>query len=151
MTRAGKERAEDVKRAFRRAIELAGLRAESVRMHKRSAAGVRMVLGTTNPEGWPHKTPALSLIAHVGFDGAVGTVEIQCSASDGDPVLELFRAAKLRQCHCDLADLDTTLKEVWAARREVMARLADGETPPIFDGKWHWAIVDHMDFLSDIL
>ena len=34
-----------------------------------------------------------------------------------------------------------TLKEVWAARREVIARVEEGEKPPIFDGKWSWKLV----------
>jgi hypothetical protein len=41
---------------------------------------------------------------------------------------------------CRLADLPTTLKEVWVARREVIARLQAEESEPIFDGKWTWAI-----------
>jgi hypothetical protein len=38
MTRAGKEPAEDVKRAFQRAIELAGLKAHRVEMFKAGGA-----------------------------------------------------------------------------------------------------------------
>ncbi len=52
MTRSGKEPAEDVKRAFRRAIKLAGLKAHRVEMFKTEGSGGRIVMGSANPEGW---------------------------------------------------------------------------------------------------
>ena len=64
--------------------------------------------------------------------------------------MEVFSVPHLQQCHCDLADLPVTLKEVWMARREVMARLMEGETAPIFDGKWNWATPDTLG-LPDIV
>lgn len=148
MTRAGKEPAEDVKRAFRRAIEFAGLKPHEVRMYKMAEIQGRAVHGSAFPENWPHEIPAIEMITTVNFDGTVDDVQIRCSATDGDPLMETFRAPHLQQCTCDLADLPMTLKEVWAARREVVARLAQGEAPPIFDGKWNWATTG--DFLSDM-
>jgi hypothetical protein len=140
LTRAGKEPAEDVKRAIRRAIEFAGLEAREVRMFKSLRLHCRIVLGSASPAGWPHDLPAIELIAVAGFDGAVGEVEIRCTASDGDPLMAVFAAPHLQRCRCQLADLLTTLKEVWVARREVIARLEAGEVAPIFDGKWSWAV-----------
>jgi len=60
--------------------------------------------------------PAIALLAVVGFDGAVGEVEIRCAATDGDPLMELYCAPHVQRCNCRLADLPTTLKEVWVAR-----------------------------------
>ena len=141
MTRAGKEPAEDVKRAIRRAIELAGLEVRDLRMFKSTAVEGRFVVGAASPAGWPHDAPAIGLLAVVGFDGSIGEIEIRCAATDGDPLMEMFRAPHIQQCNCRLADLSTTLKEVWVARREVIARLAAGEAAPIRDGKWKWTVV----------
>ena len=140
MTRAGKEPAEDVKRAIRRAIELAGLEVREVHMFKSSVQEGRIVVGAASPTGWPHEAPAIGLLAVVGFDGSVGEIEIRCAATDGDPLMEMFRAPLIQQCNCRLVDLPTTLKEVWAARREVIDRIEAGEAVPIFDGKWNWTI-----------
>jgi hypothetical protein len=140
LTRAGKEPAEDVKRAIRRAVELAGLEMREVRMFKSSELDGRIVLGAASPAGWPHELPAISLLAVVGFDGSIGEIDIRCAASDGDPLMETYSAPHVQRCHCRLPDLPTTLKEVWVARREVIARLEAGEAEPIFDGKWNWAI-----------
>jgi len=136
----------DVKRAIRRAIELAGLKAARINMLKSTEAEGRIVLGAGSPAGWPHDLPAIELWAVVGFDGAVSDVEIRCAATDGDPLMKVYNALNVQQCKCQLADLPVTLKEVWIARREVIARLKAGESPPIFDGKWNWARVQ-MDLL----
>jgi hypothetical protein len=138
LTSAGKEPAEDAKRAFRRAIELAGLDVHEVRMLKSEGLNGRMILAAGKPPKWPHDLPAIEMVAVVGFDGVTGEVEIRCAATDGDPVLETFNAPLLQHCSCPLASLPTTLKEVWIARREVISRLKAGESPPIFDGKWSW-------------
>jgi hypothetical protein len=140
LTRAGKEPAEDVKRAIRRAFEVVGLETREVRMFKSSTSEGRIVLGTASPTGWPHELPAIELLVWVGFDGSVGEVDIRCAATDGDPMMELYSAPFLQRCRCELADLPVTLKEVWVARREVIGRLTQGETPPIFDGKWTWLL-----------
>ena len=140
MTLAGKEPAEDAKRAIRRAIELVGLEVREVRMFKSTRLDGRIVLGAASPAGWPHDLPAITLLTVVGFDGSIGEIEIRCAATDGDPLMEVYSAPRIQQCKCRLADLPTTLKEVWVARREVIARLEAGEAEPIFDGKWTWAI-----------
>ena len=141
MTRAGKEPAEDVKRAIRRAIEVAGLEVRELHMFKSSVQEGRIVVGAASPTGWPHEAPAIGLLAVVGFDGSIGEIEIRCAATDGDPLMEMFRAPLIQQCNCRLVDLPTTLKEVWVARREVIDRIEAGEAAPIFDGKWKWAVV----------
>jgi hypothetical protein len=140
LTRAGKEPAEDVKRAISRAIELAGLKAHEVRMFKLPGRTARIVLGSASPADWPHELPALGLHAVVGFDGSIGEVEIRCAATDGDPLMHVYSAPCVQRCTCRLVDLPTTLKAVWVARREVIAQFQAGEAEPIFDGKWNWAI-----------
>ena len=140
MTRAGREPAEDVKRAILRAIEFAGLEVSEVRMFKTEGLNGRFVLGGANPAGWPYETPAVSFMAVVGFDGTVGEVDVRCAASDGDPLMDLYIAPNLQKCSCQLDDLPATLKEVWVSRREVIARMKAGEAAPIFDGKWNWTI-----------
>ena len=140
MTRAGKEPAEDVKRAVRRAIELAGLEVQDVRMFKSPEMDVRTVLGSASPLGWPHELPAIGLCAVVGFDGTIGEIEIRCAATDGDPLMEALATPHVQRCNCRLEELPTTLKEVWVARHEVIARFQAGETTPIFDGKWSWKV-----------
>ena len=142
MTRAGKEPAEDAKRAIRRAIELAALQVKEMRMFKLPESQVRFVTGTATPDGWPHKLPAVEVRATVGFDGSIDRVTVHCGASDGDPMAELWIAPRVQQCDCDLEDLPRTLKEVWVARREVMAKFKAGVKGPIFDGKWKWAVIE---------
>ena len=109
-------------------------------MFKTEGLNGRIVLGGANPAGWSYEIPAVSFMTVVGFEGSVGQVEIRCSASDGDPLIDLFTVPYLQKCSCRLADLPATLKEVWVSRREVIARVAAGEAEPIFDGKWTWAI-----------
>jgi hypothetical protein len=140
MTRAGKEPAEDVKRAIRRAIALAGLEVRDIRMFKSPELDVRIVLGSASPVDWPHELPAIGLTATVGFDGTIGDIEIRCVATDDDPLMQTYIAPHVQSCKCRPSDLSTTLKEVWVARRQVMARCQAGEEGPIFDGKWNWAI-----------
>jgi hypothetical protein len=86
----------------------------------------------------------MEMMAVAGFDGAVGEVEIRCAATEGDPLMEVFRAPNVQQCHCSLADFSKTVKEVWVARRQVIARMKTGETPPFFEGKWNWATAEHL-------
>ena len=140
MTRAGREPAEDVKRAIRRAIEFAGLEVSEVRMFKTEGLHGRMVHAGASPAGWPYETPAVSFMVVVRFDGTVGEVDIRCAASDGDPLMNLYIAPNLQKCSCQLDDLPATLKEVWVSRREVIARMKAGEAEPIFDGRWTWAV-----------
>ena len=70
------------------------------------------------------------------FDKTVGPVNIKCQATDEDPKLMLWKSPAVKDCHCDIDDLPRTLKEVWAARSDVIARLKQGESPPISDGRW---------------
>jgi hypothetical protein len=140
MTRAGKEPAEDVKRAIRRAIELAGLEVLSITMQSMSGYRCRLVQGMAIPDGWPHEVPALSLLVQVGFDGSIEEVQILCAATDEDPVQNVFNAPTLQDCYCPLKELPTTVKEVWVSRRQVIDRLKSGEAPPIFDGRWTWEV-----------
>jgi hypothetical protein len=133
LTRGGKEPAEDVKRAIHRAIELAGLEAQEVRMLKASQLDRRIILGDARPAGWPYKSSAISIMTFVAFSEAVGKAEIRCLASDGDPIVHCFTAPLLPGCRSQLSDLPPTLKEVWIARRKVIARVQAGETGPIFD------------------
>ena len=53
MTRAGKEPAEDLKRAIRRAVELAGLEVHGASMFKSPALDGRIVRVEVSPAGWP--------------------------------------------------------------------------------------------------
>lgn len=150
MTRAGKEPAEDVKRAIRRAIELAGLEVCEMRMFKLRDRKGRAIRGAASPAGWPHDLPAVGLLVVVGFDGVVGEIDIRCAATDGCPLSEMLTAPHLQQCHCRLAELTTTLKEVWVARRQVIERLEAGEVAPIFAGRWNWAIVEGPSLPDDV-
>ncbi len=150
MTRAGKEPAEDVKRAIRRAIELAGLQVREIRMSKIREMESRAIRAAASPAGWPHELPAVGLHTMVGFDGSIGEIDIRCAATDGCPLLEMLTAPHLQQCCCSLSELTTTLKEVWIARRDVIERMKLGEADPIFAGRWNWAIVKAPS-LPDIL
>ena len=137
---AGKEPAEDVKCAIRRAIELAGLEVLSISMQSMSGYGCRLVHGMATPEEWPHEVPALSLLVEVGFGGSIEKAQILCAATDEDPVQNVFNAPTLQDCFCQLEELPTTVKAVWVSRRQVIDRLKSGETPPIFDGRWTWEV-----------
>jgi hypothetical protein len=138
LSRAGKEPAEDVKRAVRRAIALAGLEMQTLRMFKSPGVDGRLVFGAASPAGWPYESPAIGLHVMVRFDGTVDEIQISCAATDGNPLMEVFRAPHLQGCSCRLADLAATLKEVWIARREVITQFQAGKAGPIFDGKWNW-------------
>ena len=149
MTRAGREPTEDVKRAFRRAIEFAGLEVCTVQMVKMNEHGGRLVLGGARPGWWKHELPAVEISALVKFNGEVGPVDIRCAACDDDPVAHVFDAPRLQDCRCNLTDLPQTLKEVWAARDSVLQRRKNGECLPIHDGRWTWQLVDLAPGLPD--
>jgi hypothetical protein len=140
MTRAGKEPAEDVKRAVRRAIEFAGLQAGGVRMVKSARDGGRWVHGQARPDGWGHDCPPMSVLVLIKFDGEVERARVLCSATKDDPAMAVFDTPNVQHCWCDLADLPRVLKEVWAARGEVLRRVESGEPPPFWEGGWPWDV-----------
>ena len=143
MTRAGKEPAEDVKRAFRRAIKLAGLKVHRVEMRKTEAVNGRLILGWATPEGWPHECPALEMSTTVDFGGNVGPVTIRCAASDEDPLPNTFAARTVRGCSCQLQDLSATLKGVWVERQVIIDLVKRGElVESKFVGCWTWETPD---------
>ena len=76
-----------------------------MRMFKSPGLDGRIVLGAASPAGWPYDLPAIGLFAVVGFDGAVGEVEIRCAASGGDPLMEVFTAPRVQRCQCRLAEM----------------------------------------------
>jgi hypothetical protein len=142
MTRAGKEPAEDVKRAFRRAIELAGLKVHRVEMFKTEGFTGRIILGSANPEGWPHKCPAMEMSTLVGFGGEIGRVDIRCAATDEDHLVSGFSARTVRNCSCELKDLPVTLKAVWAERQAIVDLVKQGKLTSAFVGHWTWEAPD---------
>ena len=143
MTRAGKEPAEDVKRAFRRAIKLAGLKVHRVEMHKTEGVNGRLILGSANPEGWPHECPALGMSTAVDFGGNVGPVTMRCAATEEDPLPNTFIARTVRGCSCQLQDLPATLKAVWAERQVIIDLVKRGElVESKFIGCWTWETPD---------
>jgi hypothetical protein len=142
MTRAGREPTEDVRRAFRRAIEFAGLDVHKIQMMKSDESGGRVVFGWAKPEWWQHDCPAIEMSTLVKFDGHVEMVNLRCAACDDDPDAHVFDAPHLQGCLCSLAELPQVLKEVWAARGSVLRRWQDGEPLPIHDGRWTWAQPD---------
>jgi len=138
MTRAGKEPAEDAKRAFARAIKHAGLVVRRVEMFKGGNTPGRFVFGTANPEGWAQESPAVELRTFVDFAGEIGPVEIRCSATDDDHVMNVFNAPTLRDCSCELAALPETLDAVWQERQVVLVWVKQGEPNSRFVGRWVW-------------
>ena len=142
MTRAGKEPAEDVKRAFRRAIEMVGLKAHRVEMFKTEGPSGRIVMDSANPEGWPHECPAISMSTLVNFSGEVGRVDIRCAATDEDHLVVGFSARTVRNCSCDLKNLPATLKAVWAERQIIVDLVKQGKLTSTFVGRWTWEAPD---------
>ena len=140
MNRAGKEPAEDVKRAFVRAIEMAGLQVHFVQMFKSQGRAGRWIMGAANPEGWAHKLPAIALHAFVDDTGRTGAVEIRCSATDDDPLKKVFVAPTVRHCSCALQSLPETLRAVWEERHMVVDRIKQGNLGPRFVGQWTWEV-----------
>ena len=145
MTRAGKEPAEDAKRAFVRAIKQAGLRVHRVEMFKGGDTPGRFVFGTANPEGWAHECPAIELRTFVDFTGEIGPVEIRCSATDDDPIMNVFSAPNLRGCSCELAALPETLEAVWQERQAVLDWVKQAERDSRFVGRWVWEAAEEPD------
>ncbi|MCY2927525.1 MAG: hypothetical protein NT031_19220 [Planctomycetota bacterium] len=140
MTRAGKEPAEDVKRAFRRAIQSAGLKARQVRMNKSPYGDRRLVLGHAEPEGWPHETPAITMYTAVDFTGDVHAVQVQCSASDEACLKDFWEVPVVQNCSCRMEDLPETLQALWAERQVVMDLLKRGVLTLPLTGRWVWAV-----------
>ena len=142
MTRAGKEPAEDVKRAFRRAIELTGLKVHWVKMFKTEGSSGRIIMGSANPDDWPHKCPAIEMNTMVDFNGEVGRVDIRCAATDEDHLVVGFSARTVRNCSCELHDLPATLKAVWAERQAIVDLVKQGKLTAAFVGRWTWEAPD---------
>lgn len=137
MTRAGKEPAEDVKRAFTRAIAATGLEVQWVKMFRGGLEG-RFIMGTARPPGWTQEAPAVELHAQVGFNGQISVVEIRCAATDDDRLMNTLVAPTVRNCHCTLEDLPETLQAVWAERQVVMEQTKGGSFKSRFEGRWLW-------------
>jgi len=145
MTRKGKKSAEDVKKAFVRAIELAGLKVDFVQRFKGEVVARQLVIGTAKPEGWPHKSPPIEMHALVDLTGEIGAVDIRCSATDQDSLKNIFGAPKLRDCSCELEDLPETLQAVWAERQVVIDRVKQGGDGSRFVGRWVWQVIGKSD------
>ncbi|KPK50427.1 MAG: hypothetical protein AMK72_02305 [Planctomycetes bacterium SM23_25] len=96
MTKAGREPTEDVKRAFRRAIEFVGLEVWKVRVIKTDEHGGRWVVGWAKPEWWKHDSPAIEIQMFVKFSGKVETVEIRCMARGDEGPPARLAAAQTR-------------------------------------------------------
>jgi hypothetical protein len=145
MTRAGKEPAEDAKRAIIRAIGLAGLKVHRVRMFKGEGVAGRFIMCAANPEGWAHECPALGMHTFVDFTGEIGQVEIRCSATDEDPLMNALTAPTLRHCSCELDRLPETLQAVWKERQVIIDRATHGEGGSRFVGRWVWEAPEEPD------
>ena len=144
MIRAGKEPAEDVKRAFVRAIELAGLKVHFVQMIRGEHVAGRFIMGAANPVGWAHECPAIGLHTFVDFTGEVGPVEIRCSATDQDPLMNMFVTPTVRHCSCELASLPETLPAVWKERQVVIDRVKQDKLDSRFVGRWVWEAPEEL-------
>ena len=140
MTRAGREPAEDVKRAFRRAIQSAGLKVCQVQMNKSPYGDCRLVMGQAEPEGWPHESPAVTMHTAVDFTGEVHPVQIQCDAGDEDCPADFWNLPIVQNCSCQLEDLSETLKALWAERQVVVDLLKQGVLTLPFTGRWVWSV-----------
>lgn len=145
MTRAGKEPAEDVKRAFVRAIERIGLKVHRVQMFTGEPAEGRFIMGSAKPEGWAHECPAIGMRTFVDFTGEIGNVEIRCSATDEDPLMNMFSAPTLRHCSCDLGSLPDILQAVWDERRRVIDWAKQVDQDSRFVGRWVWQAPGELD------
>ena len=142
MIHAGKEPAEDTKRAFVRAIELAGLKVHRVQTFTSQGMPGRFILGTANPAGWPHESPAIEMQMFVSFTGVTGQVEIRCIATDGEPLMNALSALILQHCSCNLGDLPETLQAVWNERRLVIDQGRQGRHNKGFVGRWIWKALE---------
>ena len=99
-------------------------------------------MGSANPEGWPHKCPAIEMNTLVDFNGEVGRVDIRCAATDEDHLLSAFSARTVRACSCELEDLLATLKAVWAERQLIIDLVKQGKLTSAFVGRWTWEAPD---------
>mgnify|MGYP000862597723 FL=1 len=140
--RAGKEVAEDAKRAVRRAFEHVGLELYQVQMSLAPAQKARFILGGANPQDWPHEIPALSVEFWGTTTGRVTPIRVFCDASNDNPAMSIASGVlAVKDCVCGLEQLPNALKDVWAERQELLARQTAGEQIHSFIGKfrWEWA------------
>ena len=145
MIRAGKEPAEDVKRAFVRAIALAGLQVHRVQMFQGAGVAGRFVMGSANPDGWAHECPVIGMHSFVDFTGEISAVAIRCSATDQDPLMNVFLAPTIRDCSCALENLPETLQAVWAERQVVIDWVTQVKLASRFVGRWVWEAPEEPD------
>ena len=120
MTKAGREPTEDVKRAFRRAIEFVGLEVWKVRMIKTDEHGGRWVVGWAKPEWWKHDSPAVEIQTFVKFSGKVGMNAARVRASWLDERLAGLRAPLF---------ITHAWQEADGAEREHTEQVASAEAP----------------------
>jgi hypothetical protein len=143
--RAGREVAEDAKRAVRRAFECVGLKPCQVRMIMAQDQKARFILGGANPQGWAYDIPALSVEFWVTTSGRITPVKVFCDAGDDDPTTSTaFGVLAVKDCVCRLEELPEILKGVWAEREELVARQKAGERVRSFTGRfrWRWTTMD---------
>jgi hypothetical protein len=137
--RAGKEVAEDAKRAVQRAFEHAGLKPSEVRMIMEQDQKARFILGGANPPSWAHRLPALSVEFSVTTSGLVTPVRVFCDASDDDPATSMGPGVlSIKDCICRLEDISEVLKGVWIERETLVARQKAGEHIRSFAGTFRW-------------
>ena len=140
ITRAGKEPAEDVRRAFKRACQEAGLIVARTMARLMEDRKGRAVVVDGSPPDWPHDGPMVSLMTFVSVAGDVGRVRIYCQGNDGDPIRSFFLNPTLRDCVVPLEEAGETLKTTLLDRVQVGHLIAAGNEPPFSVGDWTWDV-----------
>jgi len=136
---AGREVADDVKAAVKRAIQSTGLEEHKVRMVLAARRALRLVYGGAKPPGWPYPLPPLSVEVFVATNGDVEPASVYCQASDQDPAMSIVGGAlRTQDCRCDLVDLPEVLQAVWTEREVLMVRQRAGEEIPSYAGRFQW-------------
>lgn len=145
MFRAGRERAEDIKRRLVAACEEVGLTVTQARMILFKDQGVRIVhVGAAAP-GWRHETPMLTVMAIAKVTGDwPESVDIRCGATDGDPTMVAGPWMKGRD-RIPFSGLIDQLMETLEERAEVVRRLESGMRGPFRFERSVWANVNLLE------
>ena len=138
ITRAGREPAEDVRRAMKRACQEAGLVVSKTMARLIDDRTARAVMVDGSPPGWPHDGPMVSLLTLVTIAGDVGRVRIYCQGTDDDPILSVFTNPMIQDCVVTLEEIGETLKTALIDRVRVRKLVAEGREPPFVVGDWTW-------------
>ncbi len=99
--------------------------------------GVRIVSVAASPRDWPHSASMFEAVARIDLSGNAGPVRVHCSATDDDPILNVWEAVNLLD-YVPLPEFPKAVRLILDERNVVSRMIAVNLRPPFKGLRWRW-------------